>query len=153
VKVRINTNSLASTDNLMAFSGYRSQRKRLLQLGFEITEFQPEPAARQAQLASLGAAHKTKPVAALHAKTMVIDHRVAYIGTFNFDPRSENLNTEAGAIIHDATLAQSVERAIALDMQPGNSWDAAKDDPDSHASFGKRSKVRLWQILPIKPLL
>lgn len=84
---------------------------------------------------------------------MVVDHRVLYIGTFNFDPRSENLNTEAGAIIHDAQLARAVERAIELDMQSGNSWDAAKDDPDSHASIGKRSKVRLWQLLPIKPLL
>jgi cardiolipin synthase C len=153
VRVRINTNSLASTDNLMAFSGYRSQRKNLLRLGFEISEFQPEPAAQRALLARLSAAHKTKPIAALHAKTMVVDHQVLYIGTFNFDPRSENLNTEAGAVIHDAQLASTVEQAIALDMQPGNSWDAAKDDPDSHASFGKRSKVRLWQLLPLKPLL
>ncbi|MGH8236436.1 MAG: phospholipase D-like domain-containing protein [Steroidobacteraceae bacterium] len=153
VRVRINTNSLASTDNLLAFSGYRSQRKRLLQLGFEITEFQPEPVAQRALLARLAAAHKTKPISALHAKTMVVDHQVVYIGTFNFDPRSENLNTEAGAIIHDAKLAHAVEQSIAFDMQPGNSWDAAKDDPDSHASLGKRSKVRLWQLLPIKPLL
>jgi putative cardiolipin synthase len=153
VQVRINTNSLASTDNLMAFSGYRNQRKKLLKLGFEITEFQPEPLAQRAVLAHLAAAHRTKPIAALHAKTLVVDHRVVFIGTFNFDPRSENLNTEAGAIIHDERLARVVEQAIAVDMQPGNSWDAAKDDPDSHASFGKRSKVRLWQLLPIKPLL
>lgn len=153
VRVRANTNSLASTDNLMAFSGYRNQRERLLRLGFEIREFQPEPAARRALLAHLAAAHKTQPIFALHAKAMVVDHRLVYIGTFNFDPRSENLNTEAGAIIHDATLAQAVERAIASDMQPGNSWDAAGDDPDSHASFGKRCRARLWQLLPIKPLL
>jgi putative cardiolipin synthase len=153
VRVRINTNSLASTDNLMAFSGYRSQRKRLLKLGLEITEFQPEPVAQRAVLARLAAANKTKPISALHAKTMVIDHEVVYIGTFNFDPRSANLNTEAGAIIHDTQLAQAVERAIEIDMQPGNSWNAARDDPDSHASFGKRSKVRMWQLLPIKPLL
>jgi putative cardiolipin synthase len=153
VRVRINTNSLASTDNLMAFSGYRSQRKRLLKMGFEITEFQPEPVAQRALLARLTAANRIKPIIALHAKTMVVDHQVTYIGTFNFDPRSENLNTEAGAIIHDTQLARAVEQSIALDMQPGNSWDAAKDDPDSHASFGKRSKVRLWQLLPIKPLL
>ena len=153
VKVRINTNSLASTDNLMAFSGYRSQRKQLLELGFQIHEFQPEPAAQSALLAHLAAASKTQPIFGLHAKTMVVDHRVLYIGTFNFDPRSANLNTEAGAIIYDAQLARAVEQAIALDMQSGNSWDAAKDDPDSHASFGKRSKVRLWQLLPIKPLL
>src|SRR5574340_402728 len=33
VKVRILTNSLASTDNLQAFSGYRKQRKQLLKMG------------------------------------------------------------------------------------------------------------------------
>jgi len=153
VKVRINTNSLASTDNLMAFSGYRSQRKRLLKMGFGIHEWQPEPAAQRERLARLAAAHKTKPVFALHAKTLVVDHQVVYIGTFNLDPRSENLNTEAGAIIHDATLAQAVEQAMATDMLPGNSWDAATDDPDAHAAFGKRAKARLWQMLPIKPLL
>jgi len=153
VRVRINTNSLASTDNLPAFSGYRSQREDLLELGFEIHEFQPEPLAQRALLARLAAAHKTKPIFALHAKTMVVDHQVVYIGTFNLDPRSENLNTEAGAVIHDATLAQAVEQAMESDMLPGNSWDAAKDDPDSHASFGKRSKARLWQLLPIKPIL
>jgi putative cardiolipin synthase len=153
VRVRINTNSLASTDNLMAFSGYRSQREQLLKMGLEITEFQPEPAAQRETLARLAAANKTKPVAALHAKTLVVDHRTVFIGTFNFDPRSANLNTEAGAIIHDTQLAQAVEQAIALDMRPGNSWDAAKDDPDSHASFAKRCKVRMLQLLPIKPLL
>jgi len=137
----------------MAFSGYRSQRKRLLKVGLDITEFQPEPVAQRELLTRLAAANKTKPIAALHAKTLVVDHRIVYIGTFNFDPRSANLNTEAGAIIHDAQLAQAVEQAIAYDMQPGNSWDAAKDDPDSHASLGKRNKVRLWQLLPIKPLL
>jgi len=153
VRVRINTNSLASTDNLMAFSGYRSQRPALLRLGFDIREFQPEPAAHHALLARLAAAHQTQPVFALHAKTMVVDHRVTYIGTFNFDPRSENLNTEAGAIIYDATLSRAVEQAMAADMQPGNSWDAAREDPDSHASLGKRGKAWLWQLLPLKPLL
>lgn len=153
VRVRINTNSLASTDNLPAFAGYRNQRSKLLKLGLEIYEFRPEPQSRRAQLQHQAATHKTMPIFALHAKTMVVDHRVVFIGTFNLDPRSENLNTEAGAIIRDAALAQAVEAAMETDMLPGNSWDAAKDDPDKYVSFGKRSKVRLWQLLPIKPVL
>ena len=36
---------------------------------------------------------------ALHAKSMVVDGKIAYIGTYNFDPRSENLNTEVGVIV------------------------------------------------------
>ena len=35
---------------------------------------------------------------------MVADPKTAYIGTFNFDPRSGNLNTEAGAILRNENL-------------------------------------------------
>jgi putative cardiolipin synthase len=43
ITVRINTNSLASTDNLAAFSGYRNQRDRLLKMGLQIYEYKPAP--------------------------------------------------------------------------------------------------------------
>ncbi|HSU97390.1 MAG TPA: phospholipase D family protein, partial [Gemmatimonadaceae bacterium] len=39
VRVRILTNSLASTDNLEAFSGYQRERDALLRIGVEIYEF------------------------------------------------------------------------------------------------------------------
>ena len=60
------------------------------------------------------------PVFALHAMKLVVDSKSIYIGTFNFVPISENLNTEAGAIIHDEALASAVEDAIKTDMVPGN---------------------------------
>ena len=82
-----------------------------------------------------------------------VDGRSLYIGTFNFDPRSENLNTEVGIVVHDEALARTVESAIETDMRPGNSWSAARDDPDEHAPLGKRARVRLWQFAPIRPLL
>jgi putative cardiolipin synthase len=99
------------------------------------------------------AAVQKVPIAALHAKTLVIDSKTVYIGTFNFDPRSENLNTEVGVIIHDEALARAVEASIETDMAQGNSWDAARDDPDQYVSLAKRSKVRFLQLMPIKPLL
>jgi cardiolipin synthase C len=153
VAVRISTNSLASTDNLPAFSGYRNQRARLLEMGLQIFEYKPAPAVQQQLVQRLAAATRTAPVFALHAKTLVIDGKTVYIGTYNFDPRSQNLNTEVGVIIHDETLARAVEASIETDMAPGNSWNAAVDDPDQHASLAKRSKVRLYQAMPIKPLL
>jgi cardiolipin synthase C len=153
VAVRINTNSLASTDNLPAFSGYRNQRDRLLGMGLQIYEYRPAPAVQQQLVQRLSAVSRTAPVFALHAKTLVIDGKTLYIGTFNFDPRSQNLNTEVGVIIHDEALARAVEASIETDMAPGNSWNAARDDPDQHASLAKRSKVRLYQMMPIKPLL
>jgi phosphatidylserine/phosphatidylglycerophosphate/cardiolipin synthase-like enzyme len=58
----------------------------------------------------------------LHAKSMVIDNRVAVIGTHNFDPRSENYNTEAAVIIEDAVFAQALAASIRRDIEPENSW-------------------------------
>ena len=153
VAVRISTNSLASTDNLPAFSGYRNLREQLLAMGLQIHEYRPAPQVQQQLVLRLSAASRSAPVFALHAKTMVVDGKTVYIGTFNFDPRSENLNTEVGVIIHDEALARAVEAAIETDMAPGNSWNAATDDPDQHASQAKRSKVRVYQALPIKPVL
>lgn len=153
IKVRISTNSLASTDNLPAFSGYRNQRDRLLQIGLQIYEYKPDPDVQRKLIQRTPTAERKAPVFALHAKTLVIDEKTVYIGTFNFDPRSENLNTEVGAIIHDEALARTVENSIKIDMASGNSWDAAKDNPDQHVSFAKRSRVRFFQLMPVKPLL
>jgi len=84
---------------------------------------------------------------------MVVDAQTVYVGTFNLDPRSENLNTELGCIIHDKALAQKVLSSIEVDMAPGNGWDAARDNPDRYVSRAKRNKVRLYQMMPRKPLL
>lgn len=151
VKVRILTNSLASTDNLQAFSGYRNQRRELLKMGLDIYEFKPDPASRN-QLLSRANAPATPPVFALHAKSMVVDGKIAFVGTFNFDPRSENLNTEVGAIIRDAGLARRLQAIMEADMRPENSWRAA-EEPDQYVPLTKRGQVRLWQLLPLKPVL
>ena len=153
VKVRINTNSLASTDNTQAFSGYRNQRKQLLKMGIDIYEYKPDPQIMQQLMQSTSTAHENPPVFAIHAKTMVVDNKTVYIGTFNFDPRSENLNTEVGIIVSDSQLAHTVQAAIEADMQPENSWDASRDNPDQYVSIPKRGRVRLYQLTPIKPLL
>ena len=58
----------------------------------------------------------------LHAKSMVIDNRVGVIGTHNFDPRSENYNTESAVIIDDPAFAQALAASIRRDISPENSW-------------------------------
>jgi putative cardiolipin synthase len=113
VQVRISTNSMASTDNLPAFSGYRNRRDELLALGVEVFEYKPDPQV-QRQLMQRAAPLRTAPpqeppIFSLHAKSLVVDGRSAYVGTFNFDPRSQNLNTEVGVIVRDESLAREVE--------------------------------------------
>ena len=88
------------------------------------------------------------PIFALHAKTMVIDDRAVYIGTYNLDPRSENLNTEVGVVIHDSRQAAAVANSIATDMLPANSWNAAADDPDQFADLAKRDGQILDFLAP-----
>jgi putative cardiolipin synthase len=158
VRIRVNTNSLASTDNLQAFAGYRNQRDRLLAMGFEIFEYRPDARTptetrRRDLVAALPAGAGRAPVFGLHAKSMVVDSKIAFIGTFNLDPRSENLNTEVGVVIHDEALARRLEGAIEEDMGPGNSWNAAADRPDDEVPLAKRARVLLWRTLPIRPLL
>lgn len=58
----------------------------------------------------------------LHAKSMVIDGEIAVIGTHNFDPRSENYNTEAAVVINDTAFAQALAGSIRRDMAPENAW-------------------------------
>lgn len=153
VKVSISTNSLASTDNLLAFSGYRNQRALLLKMDVNIYEYKPDPLIQRNLMERPELAKDRSPVFAIHAKTMIVDSQIVYIGTFNFDPRSQNLNTEMGVIIHNSQLAKAVEESINTDMRSANSWSAAKDDPDQHVPFTKRIKVRLLQMLPLQPVL
>jgi putative cardiolipin synthase len=152
VQVRISTNSLASTDNLPAFSGYLSQRDDLIRMGVQVHEYRPDGEVRKKVMQRYEALKAEMPVFALHAKTMVVDGRIAFIGTYNLDPRSENLNTEVGVVIHDATQAAAVQASIETDMRPENSW-RAEQDPDRYAPRWKRAKAQMMRVLPLRPIL
>ena len=58
----------------------------------------------------------------LHAKSLVVDRRIGVIGTHNFDPRSENYNTEGAVIIDDPVFAEQLAQSILRDIHPDNSW-------------------------------
>ncbi len=58
----------------------------------------------------------------LHAKSLVVDRRIGVIGTHNFDPRSENYNTEGAVIIEDPAFAEALAQSILRDIHPKNSW-------------------------------
>lgn len=153
VEVRIITNSLAATDNLQAFSGYMKQRKKILEAGIKVYEFKAQPMVRKKLIDRLVSLEKSIPIFAIHAKSMVVDGKVLFVGTFNLDPRSANLNTEVGVLMENQQLASQVEAAIVTDMLPENSWETGVGNPDRHASLYKRLKIRLWGLFPLEPLL
>jgi len=150
VKVRILTNSLASTDNLEAFSGYQKDRKELLKTGIRIFEFRPDAAERiKIMTADLQNTLAYKPIFGLHAKSMVIDGEITVIGTFNLDPRSANLNTECLTIIHSKEISKGVLVGMEEEFKPENSWETTlESNPDSKVSTVRRVKSWTRKILP-----
>ncbi len=154
VRVRISTNSLASTDNIQAFSGYQKQRSDLLEAGVELFEYMDEPNVRTELIERYPRIADNDPIFAIHAKSMVIDDETVFIGTFNLDPRSANLNTEVGMLVKSHDLARQVTASIERDIQPGNSWPITADfNPDFVVSRGKRFKTWINRLLPMEPVL
>jgi putative cardiolipin synthase len=154
VRIRISTNSLASTDNLQAFSGYYSQREALLDAGVELYEFKPYPAIRDKLIERYPRIAVNNPVFAIHAKSMVIDDKTVFIGTFNLDPRSANLNTEVGMLADNVDLARQLTESIEVDIDPSNSWQTTADfNPDSTVDRMKRFRLWFNSILPLEPVL
>jgi phosphatidylserine/phosphatidylglycerophosphate/cardiolipin synthase-like enzyme len=94
-------------------------------------------------------AAKEKPYFCLHSKSMVIDGEVGFIGSYNLDPRSENLNTEVGIVIRDRHFASRLYDAIARDMESQNSWVVAKRNIPLHLDEVNASLVRLSRFMPV----
>ena len=154
VRIRISTNSLASTDNIPAFGGYYGQRDDLLEAGVELYEFKPHPAIEYELVERYPRIAENNPIFALHAKSMVIDDETVFIGTFNLDPRSANLNTEVGLLVDSRELARQLTASIERDIDPANSWHTTSDfNPDSEVSRGKRFKMWFSWLMPMEPIL
>jgi putative cardiolipin synthase len=94
---------------------------------------------------------KGVPYFCLHSKSMVIDDEISFIGSYNLDPRSENLNTEVGLVIHDRNFANRLQAAIAKDMEPQNSWVIAKREIP--LSLDNVNAILVWfsRTMPVDP--
>ncbi len=154
VEVRILTNSLASTDNLEAFSGYQRDRDALLATGVRLFEFRPDAVERASIMTgALAGTLAHPPIFGLHAKSMVIDGHITVVGTFNLDPRSANLNTECITVIRSDTIAAGVLAGMEVEFRPDNAWETTPTyNPDAEAAMGKRFKAWTRRIVP-KPIL
>jgi putative cardiolipin synthase len=108
VKVRVVTNSLSSTDGIMAQSGYARHRIELLKGGVELYELKADSKTEASRSLRRGAKAKS----GLHAKTFIFDRNEVFIGSFNFDQRSANINAEVGVICKVPAMAQYISSSI-----------------------------------------
>jgi putative cardiolipin synthase len=164
IQVRILTNSLESQDVLPVHAGYKKHRKALLRANIKLYELErlelPEPEREPGVRSATG----------LHAKTFQVDGKTAFVGSFNFDPRSARLNTEMGLIMHSPPLAHqiaaffdstvsSLAYQVRLDRDSHLEWLQSTPqgpkvyDSEPGASTGRRMEVWFLSILPIDGLL
>ncbi|MDC8747529.1 phospholipase D family protein [Xanthomonas campestris] len=85
----------------------------------------------------------------LHAKSLVVDRRIGVIGTHNFDPRSENYNTEAAVVIDDPRFAQALAASIERDIAPDNAWTVAPREKPPVLSGLNYSVGKVSEALPV----
>ncbi|MEK8052079.1 phospholipase D family protein [Ideonella sp. DXS22W] len=110
VQFKLLTNSLASTDEPLVHLGYRKYRRDLLKMGVDLYELSPLRVKRNSRLGFL-----MPSLGRLHAKTVVVDRQRVFIGSMNFDPRSDKHNTELGMFIDSPDIAREMLRLVDLD--------------------------------------
>lgn len=124
-------NGIEIGDNICASSDYKFNRKKILQTGIQVHEFQGD--------------------FSMHNKSLVIDHRLAVIGSYNFDMRSTYLDTETMLVIDGPEFAAVLESNIkamqeeSILIMPDESY-----DPNTHvqpAALNKKKKF-VFSFLP-----
>jgi cardiolipin synthase C len=116
VAVSVLTNAMEATDVLPVHAGYAKRRKALLRGGVKLYELRrlavapdaPDPPNVPAAAGRSGNALFQSSGSSLHAKTFSVDRSKVFIGSFNFDPRSRDLNTEMGFVIDSPALAGDI---------------------------------------------
>lgn len=167
VRVRILTNSLEATDVAAVHAGYAKWRRALLGAGVSLYELRAHSAP---QLPDTGKGRFGSSASSLHAKTFGVDGRTVFIGSFNLDRRSIDLNTEMGFVIDSPNMAQALGRTLdeevpklAYEVRLGDDgklvWiersggSVIRHDTDPNTSSWQRAGVRLLSFLPIDWLL
>jgi len=164
IRVMIITNSLASTNHVPVYAGYRRYRDRLLRAGAEMYEVRPDVLTVENAF-GLNPAHNT-----LHSKFTIVDRSSIFVGSLNFDPRSIFINSEMGLFIESSSKAEALMSEVEteldrslyrldLDDQGRLRWtyqDGEREVVLTHSpqtSWWRRLQARFYAMLPIEDQL
>jgi putative cardiolipin synthase len=171
VRVRILTNSLASTNLPIVHAGYAKYRKALLREGVELYEVNKKfgKEERKEKEHQHGLSQTV-----LHAKAFVLDREQVFIGSLNLDPRALYHNTEIGVVLTSSDVAhemadwfdQNIEE-VAFRLELGTDedgyehifWHGIENGEkrvftvDPHTGFWLRFKIGFLGLLPIESQL
>jgi len=124
VSVRLLTNSLEATDVPAVHGGYAPYRKALLEHGVQLFELRRQPGEDSGSGPHFFYSRSSYPGSdsSLHSKAIIFDQKKAFIGSFNFDPRSVLWNTEVGVLVDSPELAAHVRELALQGMAPPLSY-------------------------------
>jgi putative cardiolipin synthase len=168
IELKVLTNSLATTDEVAVNAHYAGTRPRLVDLGVALYEMKPDASSRELYIAR---PTTSKAHLALHGKAAVFDREVVFVGSFNLDPRSLELDTETVFVVYSPELARQFLDAFATDFEAENAWHLggvvgrnkvawvsqrsgqADVEPHDPASGWLRFVRSILSVLPIRSLL
>ena len=164
VQIDVVTNGLAASDHLLVYGGYAPVRKPLLREGVRFYEVRGD-----ITLSGTRSAGTADAKSSLHTKAFIADRRYFFLGSFNWDPRSANINTEMGILIDAPDIADRYASLI-YQLAPttsyevfleGNSlrWRTVEDgkeviySTEPESSWWTRTQGNLFRLLPIRSQL
>jgi putative cardiolipin synthase len=159
-EVRILTNSLAANDVAMVYGGYSKWRKPLLKGGVQLWELKPTRGA------AVKASFFGSSGASLHTKALAVDDALAFVGSYNLDPRSTSLNCEQGVFVDNPVIAAQLETIFATESSPERAWRVTLEKHELHwsdgtnkydetpdASFGRKFQAWFARVFPVSSQL
>lgn len=129
-EISLLTNSLSSTDALVVYSAWERYRDKLVRMGANVYEYKRNEG-------KIKIAGKYSSGASLHSKTIVFDDRITWVGSFNLDQRSENINTEVVAVFDNENFAKETKKIMQIEMKKAwhlvlvknkIKWEGVEDD-------------------------
>ncbi|MGB5622990.1 MAG: phospholipase D-like domain-containing protein [Gammaproteobacteria bacterium] len=165
MSIKVVTNSLTANNHLVVHSGYAPTRKPLLRMGVELYEVR-----RDVQVQGVEKTGMARSGGTLHTKAFIVDREILFVGTFNWDPRSKNLNTEMGIILYAPELARANAEMV-MRRIPTHAYTLRLDDRDRiewvtrtdgkeviytkepESTWWQRFKVGFYRMLPIEEQL
>ena len=164
VEVSVMTNSLAATDVSAVHGGYAPARKPLLNMGVNLYEVRADADIRGIKRSGIKGSRSS-----LHTKGFVVDRRIVFFGSFNFDPRSAHINTEMGVFMDAPEMAEELAEGFNSAVELGSKtyklvlsdrnqvrWldkhDGTVDtlNKEPQTSFWNRFVAGFFRILPIR---
>jgi len=172
VQLSVLTNAFATNDVAIVHSGYAKYRKRLLEAGVRLFELRPSAIPNPPVKDDEDPAFSSSSASSLHAKTFIIDRQRVFVGSFNFDPRSANLNTELGLVVESEALGERMATTfvketpqqayeVILNQQGDLTWLERDQDgkiierhtTEPGTTWFNRLAIRFFSLLPIDSLL